>query len=159
MRATLRSALARDAAGAILGAMPHTLPAAARILGPAGLLPFAGLAVLSALGEPWAPFALLAYGASILAFLGAVHWGLALADGRAAWGRMGLGVVPSLIAWVALLLPEGAGLVLVALALLATAAVETWAAGNGLVPAAYLKLRWALSVGAAASCLAGAAFS
>jgi hypothetical protein len=72
---------------------------------------------------------------------------------------MGLGVVPSLVAWVALLLPEGPGLVLVALALLATAAAETWAAGIGLVPTAYLKLRWLLSLGAAASCLAGAAFS
>jgi hypothetical protein len=143
----------------MLGAMPDRLPDAARVLGPAGLLPFAGLAALAALGEPWAPFALLAYGASILAFLGAVHWGFALADGEAAWGRMGLGVVPSLIAWVALLLPEGAGLVLVALALLGTAAVETWAAGAGLVPAAYLRLRWMLSIGAAASCLAGAGFS
>jgi hypothetical protein len=133
------------------------LPKPARLLGPAGLLPFAGLAVLTALGEPWAGFALLAYGATILAFLGAVHWGLALADGRAAWARMGLGVLPSLIAWVALLLPEATGLVVVGLALLATAAAETRAAASGLVPKDYLRLRWILSLGAAASCFVGAA--
>jgi hypothetical protein len=135
--------------------MDHTLPAPAWLLGPAGLLPFGGLALLSALGEPWAPFALLAYGATILAFLGAVHWGLALADGRAAWGRMGLGVVPALIGWVALLLPEPSGLLVVALGLVGTAAVESWAARLGLVPGAYLRLRWMLSLGASACCIAG----
>lgn len=148
--------LARAAQRAILGAMPDTLPPAARLLGPAGLLPFAGLAALSALGEPWAPFALLAYAATILAFLGAVHWGLALADGRAAWARMGLGVLPALLAWVALLLPEPAGLLLLALGLLGTAAVESWAARSGLVPGAYLRLRWLLSSGAAGACFLAA---
>lgn len=147
------------AARGILAAMHDTLPRPAWVLGPAGLLPFAALAGLGAWGEPWAPFALLAYGATILAFLGAVHWGLALAERRAAWGRMALGVVPALVGWVALLLPEPWGLLVVALGLLATAAVESWAAASGLVPMAYLKLRWLLSSGAAACCLAGMTFA
>jgi hypothetical protein len=141
-------------ARADIGAMQQTLPAPARLLGPAGLIPFAGLAGLAFAGQPWAPAALAAYGATILAFLGAVHWGLALrapaAEQGAAWGRLGLGVVPALIGWVALLLPTAAGLALLAAAILATAAAETWAARGGLVPGGYLRLRWVLSAGASA---------
>lgn len=137
--------------------METALPRPASILGPAGLIPFAGLALGSLLGWPWAPAALAAYGATILAFLGAVHWGLALRapDGErwAEWGRIGLGVLPSLLAWVALLLPLPTGLVVLAAGVLATAAVETWATARGLVPRAYLKLRWILSAGAALALL------
>ena len=139
--------------------MRTDLPAPARLLGPAGLIPFAGLAIGVWAGLPGAGPALAAYGATILAFLGAVHWGLALAapaaERGADWGRLGLGVVPSLIAWVALLLPLPAGLGVLAVAILGTAAVESWAAGAGLVPRAYLGLRWMLSAGAAASLLLG----
>jgi hypothetical protein len=139
--------------------MDSTLPAPARLLGPAGLIPFAGLALGTWLGWGWAGPALAAYGATILAFLGAVHWGLALrappAERGADWGRFGLGVVPALLAWVALLLPLAAGLALLAGAIPATAAAETAAARAGLVPAGYLRLRWLLSAAAAACLLAG----
>ena len=139
--------------------MRSDLPPPARLLGPAGLIPFAALAIGIWAGMPGAGTALAAYGATILAFLGAVHWGLALAapatERGADWGRLGLGVVPSLIAWVALLLPLPAGLGLLALAILGTAAAESWAAQAGLVPRAYLGLRWMLSAGAAASLLLG----
>jgi hypothetical protein len=140
--------------------MDETLPSPARLLGPAGLLPFAGLAAATWIGWGWAGFALLAYGATILAFLGAVHWGLALRappyERGADWGRLGLGVLPALVAWVALLLPLQAGLVVLAVAILSVAAVETAAARARLVPADYLKLRWLLSAGAGASLLLGA---
>jgi hypothetical protein len=139
--------------------MRTDLPAPARLLGPAGLIPFAALSIGIWAGMPGAGPALLAYGATILAFLGAVHWGLALAapaaERGADWGRLGLGVVPSLIAWVALLLPLPAGLGLLAVAILVTAAAESWAAQAGLVPRAYLGLRWMLSAGAAASLVLG----
>jgi hypothetical protein len=139
--------------------MENTLPAPARLLGPAGLIPFAGLAVGALAGLPWAAPALAAYGATILAFLGAVHWGLALhapsGERWADWGRIGLGVLPALVAWVALLLPLGAGLGSLAAAILATAAGETAAAKAGLVPPAYLRLRWGLSAGAALCLLIG----
>jgi hypothetical protein len=139
--------------------MRTDLPAPARLLGPAGLIPFVALAIGVWAGLPGAGPALAAYGATILAFLGAVHWGLALAapaaERRADWARLGLGVVPSLIAWVALLLPLATGLGLLALAILGTAAAETRAAQAGLVPRAYLGLRWMLSAGAAASLVAG----
>ena len=146
--------------------MNDALPSPARILGPAGLIPFAGLALAALLLPEWrglALIALLAYGATIASFLGAVHWGLALhpAPGEegAAWGRMGLGVVPSLLAWVALLLPLGPGLLALAAILVATALAETLAAWRGLVPVPYLRLRWGLSLGAAACLLLGAAIA
>jgi hypothetical protein len=59
---------------------------------------------------------------------------------------------------VALLLPLRPGLALLAAAMLVTAAAESLAARAGLVPVGYLRLRWVLSVGAAA-CLALAALS
>ena len=132
-----------------------------RLLGYAGLLPFAGAAALAVLGPPsWrasALAALVAYGAVILSFLGAVHWGIALrapaGEAPAAGPRLGLGVAPALVAWIALLLPTRPGLALLAAGVVAVAAVETAAAKRGLMPESYLRLRWPLSLGAGA-CLA-----
>ncbi|MFC7693325.1 DUF3429 domain-containing protein [Paeniroseomonas aquatica] len=141
------------------------MPSSARWLGAAGLLPFY-LTLLAAWAGPaeWrgiALFALATYGMVILSFLGAVHWGLALrapeAEARYAAPRLGLGVLPALIAWAALMLPPVPGLSMLALAILATAAAETLAARRGLVPPEYLRLRWALSLGAALALLGGAA--
>lgn len=98
-------------------------------LGYAGLLPFVALAVAAW----WAPlgyraqaaYALLAYGATIASFLGAIHWGLAMREpiapppGPFVWG-----VLPSLVAWVALLLPLSRGLVTLALLLCVCLAVD-----------------------------------
>lgn len=134
----------------------QTLPTPARLLGAAGLIPFAGLALASLFGWPGAVPALIAYGATILAFLGAVHWGLALrapaAERGADLARFGLGVIPALLGWVALLLPPSLALGLLALAILATATVESLGARLGLVPGIYLRLRWMLSF-VAATCL------
>lgn len=140
---------------------PPSAAAPSRLLGYAGLLPFAPLAALALVGPPpWrglALAALAAYGAVILSFLGAVHWGLALrapaAEAPAAWARFGLGVVPALVAWIALLLPMRPGLALLAAGVLAVAAIETAAARRGYVPQSYLALRWPLSLGAGV-CLA-----
>ena len=100
---------------------PAQLGWAAR-LGYAGLLPFVALAVAAWMAPPTyraqAAHALLAYGATIASFLGAIHWGLAMREpltpqpGRFVWG-----VFPSLVAWAALLLPLSQGLVTLALLL------------------------------------------
>lgn len=141
--------------------MTEPLPRLARLLGLAGLLPFLGSLALAAAGAEAARgaalSALAAYGAVILSFLGAVHWGLALGPGRpeAVGARLGLGVLPALIGWVALLLPPVPALLLLAAGLLGTAGVETLAARRGMLGAAYLRLRWGLSLAAAASLLAG----
>ncbi|TCZ55380.1 DUF3429 domain-containing protein [Roseicella aquatilis] len=143
--------------------MDQPLPRPALWLGLAGLLPFLAGALLAwTAPEAWrgiALQALAAYGAVILSFLGAVHWGLALrapaSEAGAAAPRLWLGVLPSLLGWVALLLTPRPGLILLALGLLGTAAVETRAAARGLLPPDYLRLRWVLSLGASACLLAG----
>jgi hypothetical protein len=136
------------------------------LLGLGGLIPFFVAAIFVAAGPAeWRGFAegaLLAYGAVILSFLGAVHWGLALRplSAEAAYGplRLGLGVVPSLLGWVALLVPAWAGYALLIACVLGTAAVEQWGAFKGLVPRPYMTLRWVLSLCAAVA-LAGAALT
>ena len=146
------------------------LPRPAVWLGLSGLIPFvATVALAAATGDPalraWALFALAAYGAAILSFLGAVHWGLALATPADAPGaaalvpRLGLGVLPSLAAWVALLLPLGWGLGLLGLAIVITALVESGAAARDLLPKGYPGLRWVLSLCAAVCLFAGAAMA
>jgi hypothetical protein len=65
--------------------------------------------------------------------------------------------VPSLIGWVALLLPEWPAVLLLAAGILGTAGVEQAAAGRGWVPKGYMALRWVLSVGATLCLLAALA--
>jgi hypothetical protein len=98
-------------------------------LGYAGLLPFVGLAGatlwLGPLENGRFAAALLAYGTSILSFRGAIHWGLALRNSAAPDSKLLLwGVVPSLLAWVALLVGAVPGLWLVVLGLWASFAVD-----------------------------------
>ncbi len=139
--------------------MTRPLPPLAIALGLAGLLPFLlcslGALSLSSDGATRSLLALVAYGATILAFLGGVHWGFAL-DGsdtpsdRVQRARFGLGVVPSLIGWAALLvtfigLPT-TGLLVLTAGFIATTVVEAQAARRGLMPQRYMWLRWALSI-------------
>lgn len=133
----------------------------ARRLGLGGLIPFASLAAALCLAPlndwPLAGPALLAYGAAIVSFLGAIHWGLVMRDGPAQpvvsllWG-----VVPSLLSWVALLLGRAPGLVLIAALLWVCFAVDRF-----LYPRyhlqAWLPMRLRLTLVASGSCLAGAA--
>jgi hypothetical protein len=144
------------------------VPGLAAILGLAGLLPFLGALALAALlpeARPAALAGLGAYGAAILSFLGAVHWGLALASApgtaaaAAAPVRLGLGVVPALAAWIALLLPATPSLLLLAGSLLATALVEAGASRRGLLGQDYMRLRWVLTVIASTCLLLGAALA
>ena len=104
-------------------------PRIAQWLGYGGLLPFVGLAGaalgLGLLESTRITAALLAYGASILSFIGAIHWGLAMRGGAVLDNKLLLwGVVPSLVAWAALLLSTAPGLWLVVLGLWACFAVD-----------------------------------
>lgn len=89
-----------------------------RLLGYAGLVPFvAGATWVCAArfgsfgSAPTAGFALAAYAATIVAFLGGVHWGTALRDGAYHLPTLAWGVLPQLAAWLALLLPMRMSLV------------------------------------------------
>jgi hypothetical protein len=133
-----------------------SIPAAARYLGFAGLLPFAGsvlirLSPFAASFDP-AQRALPAYGAVILSFLGGVRWGLALPDGERLPARLTLSVLPALAGWVALLLPQRMGLILLAVGF----ALMLFADQRfPLAPAWYRRLRVPLSAGAVSCLLLG----
>ena len=135
--------------------MDQRLPLLAIVLGIVGLVPFlgCGLAALAPLAVDGGrgAFALVAYGATVLSFLGGVHWGFALADPseRADRPRLGLGVAPPLLGWVALLLvpavDANAGIGLLAFGFIATVVVEERARRAGLMPVGYMRLRYGLS--------------
>jgi hypothetical protein len=134
-------------------------------LGFGGLIPFVGLAAAlwwtkqpgdsaldSALGTT-----LLGYGATIASFLGAIHWGLVMREAPARHTPSLLwGVVPSLLAWVALQVGAAPGLLLIAALLLVCFVVD-----RALYPRfgvqSWLSLRLRLTIVACTSCLAGAA--
>jgi hypothetical protein len=136
----------------------QALPAWARPLGYGGLVPFVAcalvmLAVPDGATRDLAGRALLGYGAVILSFLGGVHWGLVLrgAAPQRAGGLMAAGVVPSLVGWVALLLPfEQAAAILVAGFGLFWL-YEHRVLGAAVLPADYLALRRWLTLGVVAS--------
>ena len=106
---------------------------------------------------PLVSIALTAYAAVIASFLGGIHWGLALRE-HSAQRNLHLiwGVTPSLLAWVAVVMPAYAGLPLLGLILLACYLVDrsTWPAA-GL--RAWMTLRFRLTLISVLSCLLGAA--
>jgi hypothetical protein len=145
--------------------MTNRLPPAAIGLGVAGLVPFIGLGIAAlatadGIASDRYLLALIAYGAVILAFLGGVHWGFVLhpaalpegmdAGTRRDATRLGLGVLPSLIGFGALLTPlvgvPEVGLAILIIGFLATVATEARLSRRALVPGGYMTLRWALSV-------------
>lgn len=139
-------------------------PLAASSLGYLGLIPFIALAALVFIApEPMrasASFGLLAYGATILSFLGGIHWGLAIASPsltpRLRALHLGLGVVPQLLGWAALLAPPALGHVLTAAGLLAILGADSIAARSGLAPAWFTQLRWPLSCAGATALIVAA---
>ncbi len=138
------------------------VPPPAALLGLAGLLPFAGAALLALQPGPagdWAGFALLGYGAVILSFLGGIHWGLALArDAAPDWRALGIGVLPSLAGWAGLLAGGTAGLLLLASGFLAVLAVDLGLSRSGRAPAWFARLRSLLTGAVLAALLVSAVF-
>ena len=129
-------------------------------LGYAGLIPFVGLAglmwLVSGDVHAFVAMALSAYAATIAAFLGGIHWGMALPlDAAARRFHLVWGVIPSLVAWVALLMPAYAGLPLLALLLVVCYGVDrrSWAQWGW---ADWLPLRARLTAVSVLSCLLGA---
>jgi hypothetical protein len=134
-----------------------------KLLAYAGLLPFMGLSVLLWLVDPdlhpFVALALAGYGASIVSFLGGIHWGIGFRNAsrmhNAPLFNFGWGVVPSLLAWIAITMPAYAGLPLLALILGLCYAVD-----RKTYPEAgleeWLPMRLHLTVVAAISCLMGA---
>ena len=140
--------------------MARTPMLTASLLGIAGTIPMILLLAIIAtrpLDAPVASVSMIDYGAVILSFLGAVHWGFALEpggmvrDARANDQRLVFGVLPALIGFLALLCVSPLGAPRLALAILiagffATILAETVGKGRELVPARYLVLRWMVSL-------------
>ena len=130
----------------------------ARRLGYGGLIPFLGLTAAVWLAQPGdrhlASAALLGYGATIVSFLGALHWGLLMRPGAAQplpallWG-----VTPSVLGWVALLLDPAPGLALIAVLLWVCLAVDRVVYPRYQMQA-WLPMRLWLTLAASSSCLA-----
>jgi hypothetical protein len=103
-----------------------SLPRHVSLLGYGGLLPFVGLALLIPFSVDYRPLfamALVNYGAVILSFVGALHWGFAMTvqDMGAEQGRNRFiwSVIPALIAWIATLLPMPLGCLLLVIGFVA----------------------------------------
>ncbi|PIT76175.1 DUF3429 domain-containing protein [Limnohabitans sp. B9-3] len=130
-------------------------------LGYAGLAPFVLLALLLHIvtpeAHPFVAIALSAYAATIAAFLGGIHWGIGLRH-NAPQRKLHMiwGVTPSLVAWVAVIMPAFAGLPVLALLLVGCYLVDrkTWPEA-GLRE--WMTMRFRLTVVSVLSCLIGAA--
>ena len=131
-----------------------SIPSSAGWLGASGALPFIGLAValpfISDDQRTFVAHALLAYGATIVSFLGGVHWGLAMGSetveaDRELKIRLTLSVVPSLLGWTALLVAEKAGFCILAAAFAAMFWIDIQTTRMGRAPPWYPKLRTPLT--------------
>jgi hypothetical protein len=139
-----------------------TPPPAALRLAYAGLVPFVLGALLLWLvrpdAHPYVAGALAGYGAVIVSFLGGIHWGFGFVQAQPDARLFAWGVVPSLVAWVAVVLPPYAGLVVLGAMLVVCYLVDRRVyPGQG--AARWLTLRFRLSAVAALSCFIGAAGS
>ena len=133
------------------------LPAYAKALGYGGLLPFiaCGLSMLllpdAGMREVTGRI-LVGYGAVILAFLGGVHWGLVLrTQSPRAGGMLAIGVVPSLLGWMTLLLSFETAVAVQVATFGGFWLYEHRMLGPSIVPPAYLALRRWLTLVAVAS--------
>lgn len=131
---------------------PPKIPAIAAVLGAAGLIPVVGLALAPLINlEPFGrdPLNVLAfYGAIILSFMGAVHWGLAMADTQVlrANGYI-VSVIPALVGWFAIsFLPLPVALRVIAAAFLLLLLFDLRAVRIAQAPAWYGRLRVPLTL-------------
>ena len=129
-----------------------TAPPLASLMGFGGLIPFFICAGAAHSGvSPWAGLALIVigiYGAVILSFVGAVHWGLAMAGGRRpvwfVWS-----VIPALYAWPPIVFMDTrTALLALVPGFLVCWSVDRRATEAGLLPAWYMRLRHMLTLGA-----------
>jgi len=138
------------------------IPTAAKWYGYGGLLPFFALSVAFLLAPPPIQDRLLtilvAYGAVILSFIGAVHWGLALrrVPSNSLWRAFGVSVAPALVAWLALMLPPMPALVVLAAGLASIYMIDHIRLSRIDVAPWYLRLRTHLTAGALVSLITAA---
>jgi hypothetical protein len=138
--------------------MYRTLPALAAILGVAGLLPFVVLGLASIGADSGRALAatqmLIAYGAVVLSFIGAVHWGFTLGreddEDPATRHRLIWGAMSPLVGFAALVLAQWGFLVFALAALIAgyvlALVAEMRAHQLEWMPPGYMTMRWPLTI-------------
>lgn len=141
------------------------LPPHVAWLGYGGLLPFVALAALTAVDAPRAALwsdALVGYGAVILSFVGALHWGFAMSlptlDPGLRRRVFVWSVVPALLAWPATMLAGSVASLILVVGFVLHFVQDRRLAGRAMLAAWYLPLRWRLSVVASLCLLVNAAY-
>ena len=130
------------------------IPLAPLVLGLTGLIPFWALSLAIALHgafgfqEHGLAFALAAYAAIIISFLGGIRWGLAAARDDGGALNYAISVVPSLAGWALLAAPEPWRLAGLGMAALALGPIDARLVKAGLAPLWLGRLRLILSCGA-----------
>lgn len=137
------------------------LPAHVALLGYGGLVPFVGLVLLAAADPDRAAVwrrALVDYGAIILSFVGALHWGFAMTAANLAPAQRRRAfvwsVVPALLAWPATLMGTSAAALILVPGFVLHLAEDRRLARFAALPAWYLPLRWRLTIVACVCLLA-----
>lgn len=120
-------------------------------LGYLGLAPFigalAGMYLAEAEARELATRGFIAWGAVILTFAGAVHWGCAVTATGPARGNWYLAsVLPALLAWLALLAEPAASLLTLLVGFVTTHLYERLALWRRVLPPWYRRLRSRLTV-------------
>ena len=133
-----------------------------RLLGFAGILPFY-LSLAAVLMWPQSQLALISligYGAVILSFLGAVHWGMAMQepDQTQAGRSYVFSVVPALLGWLAFISPYQPALIVLA-AGFGWVWLREYQKPPSLMPAWYRQLRGVLTAAILPALIIGAIFS
>jgi hypothetical protein len=139
------------------------IPRPALALGLAGVLPFAALALQVATNWPLparftgpALLALTFYAAAILAFMGGVQWGLAVARPSAGFRAYAVSVLPAFAACIGLWLQPRDGLLVMSAAFALLVFYDLWTVARGEAPSWYGRLRIGLT-SAVLACLLAAA--
>jgi hypothetical protein len=131
----------------------QVIPPAYAVPGAAGLLPFvagaAGAWLVPAADLGIVLYWLAGYAAVILAFVGALHWGVAMMDAAAPrrdqWLASLWSVTPALVAWAALQWPARTGLAVMAGTFALQYAMDRRLARRHAVPPWFLPLRLRLT--------------
>ena len=129
-------------------------PKIALWLGGLGALPFLALTVVACVAAEGVALAAveaeIAYGAVILSFIAGAHWGFAshfiTGSSTATAGKLlGFSVLPSLMGWVALLLPTPWSAALLGATFAAILFLDRWAVTMSFAPIWWMRLRLPLS--------------
>jgi hypothetical protein len=101
--------------------------------------------MLGLIVPPFARYALTTYAGCLLGFMGALHWGLAIA-GRKGFDGAVVGFLALLTGWWSLIVQPSYGLLIAMAGFVALFLYDRWASFEGRAPAWYAVWRMALTI-------------